>query len=254
MHLTMKELPRSEQPYERYKKYGVTALSDVELLAIILKNGTKEFTSLELAREILRVSEDYSVLALCDKSYDDFLRIPGIGPVKAMSLVCISELSRRIHKSSRPSKSTFSTPKELAEQYMESMRHLRKEQLTAVFFDGGGRLLSEDVISIGTVNRSLVSPREILFRAFELQAVYFILIHNHPSGDPTPSHQDIQVTNSLISATELIGIPILDHIIIGDRKYVSLREAGVLQFEYNNFYLAEETDASQCIRNRFRHQ
>lgn len=230
MHYTMKSLPKEERPYEKFAHYGAVSLSDPELVAILLQTGTREYSSLELAREVLRMQEDYSVLALARKSFEELRAIPGIGPVKAMKLQCVAELSRRIHLCRSPERSAFATPSQIAEYYMESLRHQRREQLLAVYFDGGGCFIDDEVLSVGTVNSSLISPREIFFGAFEARAVYVILIHNHPSGNAKPSAEDVEVTKRLVVASEILGIPLIDHIVIGDKEYVSFREAGMIRF------------------------
>lgn len=230
-HIAIEDMPKEERPYEKFLKFGVSALTDAELLAILLQSGTCEVSSLELARKVLLVGEDISVLALYEKSYEDLLRIKGIGRVKATQLKCIAELSKRIHLAKRPEKSMFQTPKEIASYYMESMRHLDKEHLLVAFFNGSGSLILDEVLSVGSVNRTMISAREVFIRALNVHAVYLMLIHNHPSGNATPSPDDIHVTEEIIKAGELLNIPLLDHLIIGDREYVSFRESGYLSSE-----------------------
>lgn len=225
-HLSIRDLPETERPYERFIKMGVESLTDSEILAILIQNGTKENSSIELARMILNNNGNMSLLSLYDKSFDELLDIPGIGKVKAIQLKCIAELSKRIHKAKRPVNSAFSSPREIAEYYMESMRHLSTERLLAVFFDGGGRFICECIISEGIVNRTLISTREIFIKAIECKAVYFMLIHNHPSGNASPSSDDVIITGEIEAAGRLMNIPLLDHLIIGDREYVSFLEAG----------------------------
>ncbi|MBO4902540.1 MAG: DNA repair protein RadC [Lachnospiraceae bacterium] len=228
MHISIEELPDVERPYEKFIKYGAGALTDTELVAILLQSGTKDHSSLELARRVLSVGEDISVLALYEKSLSDLMRLKGIGVVKAMRLKCVAELSKRIHVTKKPEKSVFSSPKEIADYYMESLRHLYREQLIAVFFDGGGRFLCDEVISVGCVNHTLISAREVFISALKAQAVYLMLLHNHPSGNATPSQDDILMTENIRAAGEMLHIPLLDHLIIGDREYVSFKESGLL--------------------------
>lgn len=228
-HYSIKELPKAERPYERFIKMGVESLTDSELLAILIKNGTQEYSSIELARLILDNNGELSVLSLYDKTYEDLIKIPGIGKVKAIQLKCIAELSQRIHKAKRPDNSVYSNPKDVATYYMESMRHLAKERLLALYFDGAGRLIGESIISEGIVNKTLISPREVFLKALEFKAVYFMLIHNHPSGNSSPSRDDISVTEEIELLGNIMNIPLLDHLIIGDREYVSFLEAGIIK-------------------------
>lgn len=227
-HISIGELPRDERPYEKFVKFGEGALTDTELVAILLQSGTQDLSSLELARNVLLIREDISVLALYEKSFSELTRIKGIGRVKAMRLKCIAELSKRIHVAKMPQRSVFTSPKDTASYFMESLRHLKREQLIVAYFDGSGSLLSDEVISVGSINHTLISTREVFVRALQAQAVYMMLIHNHPSGNASPSREDILMTEEIKKAGELIGIPLLDHLIIGDREYVSFKESGQL--------------------------
>ncbi len=171
-HLTMKELPAPERPYEKFLKRGAYALTDAELLAILLKTGTKGETSIELSRRILELPEgEQSLLALHQKSLDELRKLPGIGNVKAITLKCIAELSRRISMAAMPEKMIVDSPKLLAGYYMESMRHLTSEQTRIVFLNGASGFLGDFLLSSGTVNQSLVSTREIFIKALSSGAV-----------------------------------------------------------------------------------
>lgn len=227
-HIAIGALPPAERPYEKFHAFGAQSLTDTELVAILLQNGTQDASSLELARRVLSTGEDVSVLALYQKPFSELVRISGIGPVKAMRLKCIAELSKRIHSAGKNAHLIFTSPKETADHYMEALRHLDREQLIAVYLNGGCGFLSDEVISIGCVNHTLVSAREVFLRALRAGAVYLMLIHNHPSGNATPGKDDILVTQEIRKAGEILNIPLLDHVIIGDRQYVSLKEAGYL--------------------------
>lgn len=225
----MKELPVSEQPYEKCEKYGANALSDAELLAVILRSGTCNLRSTDVAIKLLnhRASEK----GLCGLQYmtpKELMTIPGIGRVKAILLQCVMELCARMTKASRMEGLTLTNPKTIADVYMQGMRFLAKEQTKVLFFDTKSRLLGEKVVSIGCVNASIMSPRDIFIAALQECAVHIILLHNHPSGDPTPSKEDIMVTKRMKEAGNLIGISLLDHIIIGDNRYVSFKEQGLV--------------------------
>jgi DNA repair protein RadC len=226
---TMKQMPKSEQPYEKFLQYGPEVLSDAELLAIIIRTGTKEEKSIDLARKVFRLSNcEDNLLAITRLSLKDLLQIKGIGRVKAVQIKCIAELSRRIAKTNAKSRLCMNNPRTIADYYMEDLRFVNQEVTLLVMVDTKNQFLKDKIISKGTVNSSLISPREIFLESLNNQAVYIVLIHNHPSGDPTPSKEDILATRRIKEAGQLIGIMLLDHIIIGDRKYVSLKELGVL--------------------------
>lgn len=226
-HITMKELPESEQPIEKCARYGAQALSDAELLAVILRSGTKDITALQLAQLFLS-KRDKNLLNLFSMPSEEMQRIPGIGQVKAAQLKCTAELASRIAKASRLRNVKLNDPGSIAAYYMETLRHQPKEQLLLSMFDSKSVLLGDAVISIGTVNCSLVSPREIFLKALEYHAVHIVLLHNHPSGDPSPSEADSQVTQRVMECGAMIGIALADHIIIGDNRYMSFRENGLL--------------------------
>ncbi|RDY32844.1 RadC family protein [Lachnotalea glycerini] len=227
--LTMKQMPKSEQPYEKFLESGAESLSDAELLAIIIRTGTKNERSIDLARKVLNISNSQdNLLAVTKLSLKELQRIKGIGQVKAVQIKCIAELSRRISKTNAKSKLCMNNPHTIADYYMEDLRFVNQEVTLLIMVDTKNQFLNDKVISKGTVNSSLISPREIFLESLNNQAVHIILIHNHPSGDPTPSKEDVLATRRIKEAGELIGIMLLDHIIIGDRKFVSLKELGIL--------------------------
>ncbi len=224
---TMKELPESEQPYEKLENLGVSVLSDAELLAVLIKTGTREKTSVELAREILGLHPVYKgLLGLHYLTGTQLKRVDGIGKVKAAQLICAAEISRRMAKQKKPENTPFHSPGQIAEYFMQELRTKETEHTVAVFLDNRCRLLCNEVIFVGSVSSCVVSPREILKKALQYDAASFVLLHNHPSGDPTPSTSDIEFSALLKEAGELIGIPLLDHIILGDCQYVSLKQRG----------------------------
>lgn len=224
---TIKDLPDEERPYEKCLKYGPAFLSDAELLAVILRTGTQGASSVELAREILKRSRVKSdLLGLHHLTVSELCRIRGVGTVKAVQIQCITELSRRMAKAACKQGQIFTSAEAIAEYYMEDFRHLQQEQVLLLMFDTKGLLLKEQIISKGTVNQSCVSPREIYLAALEYHAVYIILLHNHPSGDTTPSPEDGHLTARVLQCGALLGIPLMDHIIIGDKRYYSFREHG----------------------------
>lgn len=226
---TMKELSEDERPYEKCLNYGAGALSDAELLAVLLRNGTKGMNSLEMARTILHSSEpDEGILNIHQLTLEKLRTIKGIGMVKAIQILCLSELTKRLAKASAKEGLIFSLPSTIAEYYMEDMRHQKQEELKLLMLNTKSKLVGESNISKGTVNESMISPRELFIEALEKNAVSIILLHNHPSGDPTPSKSDILATKRVKEAGELIGIQLLDHIIIGNNCYVSFAEEKLL--------------------------
>lgn len=211
-------------PYEKCLRYGAHALSNQELLAVMIRTGTKRYNCMEIADQILKAAGPFGLLGLKKMSILELTQIEGIGSVKAVNLACIGELSDRISKTSFPDFPDFSNSEQIARYYMESMRHQDKEQFLLLMLNTKCRLIHETVLSVGTVNFTCVSSREIFKEALRHSAVYLIMLHNHPSGDPSPSNDDINTTRRITEAGTLIGIPLLDHIIIGDNTYVSMKE------------------------------
>lgn len=228
-NFTMKELPDSERPYEKCERSGAGALSNAELLAVLLKTGTRDKTSLSLAMEILAAHPSYKgLMGLHHLSRQDLMKIQGIGPVKAVQVLCAVELSKRLARECKCSAPYFCRPEQLAAYFMEEMRNLETEHLYMAALDTSGRLLHDQVVFKGTIRYSVVNPREILRLALQHDASQYVVLHNHPSGDPEPSQEDVDMTRRLSEASELIGIPLTDHIIIGDNRYTSLKERGLI--------------------------
>lgn len=226
----IKNMPPQMRPYEKFKLLGAERLQDEELLAIILRSGTKGRSSISLAKELLNLPKGQKgLLGLQHLSLAELMEVPGIGEVKAVQIKCIGELSKRIARSSSGLSLQFDRPETIAEYYMEELRHQEQECLICMMLDTKNHFLGDVQISKGTVNSSLVSPREIFLSALSYHAVYIILIHNHPSGNPEPSKQDILVTQRIQAAGEMLGITLLDHIIIGDLTYCSLHQEGMMQ-------------------------
>jgi len=226
MQLTVKEMPLTERPYEKLEKFGPSVLSDAELLAIIIRSGTKNARSIDLAQHVLSLNTR-GLAGIHQLSLKELQKVPGIGRVKAIQIKAIAELSTRISKNHALNKIQINSPGSIASIYMEEMRHLQQEHLKIVLLDTKNNIISDKTISIGTVNASLINPREVFIHALKNGAVNVILLHNHPSGDPTPSREDISVTKRMVEASNIIGIELLDHIIIGDGYYTSLKEKGV---------------------------
>lgn len=223
---------KEARPYERFLKFGGESLTDAELLAIILRTGTKDKNATELAEEILQLQSSMQgkLIGLHQLSLEELRSVPGIGEVKAVKVKAIGELATRMAKQSvrKNPNQRFDSPEAIAEYYMESFRHQTVEMVLLVLLDNKGHLLGERVISQGTVNASLLSPREIFIQALKFDASSIILIHNHPSGDAAPSRQDRVITGQIYECSKLMNIPLIDHIIIGDHTYSSFQELGLL--------------------------
>jgi len=225
----MKDIPQADRPYERCRREGPERLSDAELLSIIIRTGSRDDNSLTLADKVLALNyPQEGLLGLLHLSLQELMTVKGIGVVKGIQLLCVGELSKRLWKRKAVEQTaTFHEPREIARYYQEDMRHREQEEFHAMMFNTKQVLLKDVLISKGTVNASLAAPREIFIEALRAQAVSLIIVHNHPSGDPTPSQEDIRLTAQIREAGNLIGIRLLDHIIIGDASYVSLRERGL---------------------------
>ncbi len=224
---TMKSLPLEERPYEKCLERGAEQLTDAELLSVILRTGSCGESALDLSRRILSLGGGKNgLLSIYHLSVAELTRIRGLGKVKAVQLKCIAELSRRISHCRFSEGVSFHNPASVAEYYMEGMRHLEQEVVLLVLLNSKGRLIRDMVLSRGTVRASVISPREVFIEALRYQAVSIILLHNHPSGIPDPSREDIELTERIRLAGSLLGIELLDHIIIGDCQAVSMREKG----------------------------
>ena len=223
-------IPKNDGPYEKFLEKGAAALSDAELVAVILRTGTVGEDTVSIANRVLNLPDERNkgILGLHHVSLEELMKIRGIGQVKAIKLKCIAELSSRISRAGAKKTLQLTDPESVAAYYMERMRHCEREQVILLMMDNRNRLIEEHVISQGTVNASIMSAREIFMTALRKGAVYIMLLHNHPGGDPTPGKQDITVTERIKKASELIEIPLIDHIIIGDRKYFSFKEMGYL--------------------------
>lgn len=220
-------MPESERPYERFRRLGAEALSDAELLAIILKSGTRELTSLELARQLLSECQG-NLLNLYELSYEDLIEHRGIGPVKAIRLKAVAELSSRIARTNSSFQLCFQNPESVALYYMETLRHRSREIFMAAFFDAKCHFLGDCVIAEGGAQSAMVAVSEVFREALKRRTVQMIVLHNHPSGDPSPSRADIELTGRLVEAAGLLGLFVSDHIVIGDNRYYSFLEHAMM--------------------------
>ncbi len=216
-----------EQPYERFLRFGAENLTEAELLAIIIRTGTREKSALQLAEQVLSLARypKEGLLGLYEVTLDELQGINGIGEVKAVKLKCLAELSMRMSTAKAAQGMNFTSSGQVAAYFMEKLRHRETECVILVCMDAKGQMICERKLSEGSVNMSLISPREIFLAALENRAVNIILVHNHPSGDPSPSKADKVLTFQVRDSGEQIGIPLLDHVVIGDNRYVSFKEA-----------------------------
>lgn len=242
--IRIKDLPKDERPRERLRKYGPENLRDSDLLAIILKSGTKGTTAVQLGEQILMTFEG-DLKRMADNSSKQFEKIKGVGEAKAAQIVAAFELGKRLARF-HADRDKITSPSDVADLMMSKMRYLQKEIVCVLCLDtkGGvttkgiagnlsddltwGKKLSEATVFEGTLNASVFHPREIFRFAIEESANSIVLVHNHPSGDPQPSQEDIRATKQLIEAGNQIGIKVLDHIVIGDGIFVSLKEEGFI--------------------------
>lgn len=215
-------------PYEVVKEYGAEELDDKELLAVFIRTGTREQNAVEVADRVLNSFPERNLLGLCHIPWKELMKIPGIGEVKAIKLKCLAELARRISKMEARKGLKFDQPGTIWQYYKESLRHEEREKVILIMLDQKLQMLSDAVLSIGTVRESIVSPRELFLLALKEKAVQIMLVHNHPSGDPTPSRADLAITRRVQMLGAMMEIPLTDHIIIGDKTYCSLRENGYL--------------------------
>ena len=220
--MKIKELPLSERPYEKLEIYGAEKLSNAELLAIILKTGTKEKTALEIAQEVLSVQKNTDNLRfLQELSLEDFKKIKGIGKVKAIELKAVCELTKRISKPIN-NKIKIKNSKDVADLLMPELRYEKREIAKILLLNSKNIVLKIKDISLGGANFAYIEPKDVLQEAIKIGAPKIILVHNHPSGDATPSKSDFKITDKIYEASELLGIQFLDHIIIGDGYFQSI--------------------------------
>ena len=225
MPIKMKELPKSERPYEKLELYGEKTLTNAELLAIIIKAGTKEETALGLAQKILKLNnnqEKDNLNFLRELTVEEFMKIKGIGKVKAIQIKAVCEIASRMNTVTNYKQKQIKKPQDIAEILIEKMRFEKQEILKVAILDNKNHLLKIKDIAIGSGNFVVTTIKSVLNEAVKVEAAKIILIHNHPSGDPTPSNADIEFTKKVEKASEILGIQLLDHIVIGKNNYISI--------------------------------
>ncbi|HEX9374398.1 MAG TPA: DNA repair protein RadC [Roseiflexaceae bacterium] len=224
-HLRMKELPSSEQPRERLRDHGPTALSDAELLAILLRVGVAGTNVVQLAQQLLVERGGWPGLLRAD--YTDLCRRHGIGEAKAATLKAALEIGRRLLLTEHEQRFQIKSPADVAQLLMLEMSHLDQEHLRAVLLDTKNRVQGISTIYVGSLNTSHIRVGEVFKDALKKNSAALIVVHNHPSGDPTPSPEDVLVTREIVAAGVLLDVEVLDHLVIGQGRFVSLRERGL---------------------------
>lgn len=228
-NLIAEEYSSLTRPYEKCEAFGPSSLTDAELLAVIIRTGRKGQSAVSLAEAVLALPPGGSGLTgLLRMSAQELRQIPGIGRIKALELLCVGELSKRMSAYRAHRALSLDRPSSIADYYMEQLRHDTQENVICMMADARGHVIGDEVITRGTVNASLLSTRDLFMTAMKYHAVTIVLIHNHPSGDPTPSEADHIITRKAVCAGQLLDIKVCDHIIIGDCCYVSFLEAGFL--------------------------
>ncbi|MCG0278157.1 MAG: DNA repair protein RadC [Thermanaeromonas sp.] len=222
---TIKDLPEDLRPRERMLAFGAQALSNAELLAILLRTGNPQETALEVAQRLL--SQPGGLRYLAEVSLEELKAQKGIGLAKAAQIKAAIELGRRL-AAFRPERPLIKRPADAACLLMDEMRYLDREHFRTISLNTKNRVLAIDNVAVGSLNSSYVHPREVFKGPVRRSAAAVILVHNHPSGDPAPSLEDIQVTRRLVEAGKVLGIEVLDHLILGDGSFVSMKEKGLL--------------------------
>ena len=233
MNSKSKKLTSEEMPYEKCLQYGPEALSDRELLAVLLRTGTHGSSVMEVSEKVLNLNPQYDgLVGMMHFGPEEYQKVNGIGKVKAVQLSVVGEIARRIwNRKKRVNHMCFTKASQVSDYYMEDLRYLDHEVVRILYLDHHMQLIREKLLSKGTNCRSAVSPRDIFIEALRLSASCIIMVHNHPSGDPSPSRDDIQFTEELYSAGQLVGIGLVDHVVIGDNVYFSFREQGLISGE-----------------------
>ena len=225
MSIKMKELPLSERPYEKLEMYGAKQLSNSELLGIIIKTGTKDESAVELAKKILKLGKNTDkedLRFLQDISINEYMQIKGIGKVKAVQLLAVAELAKRMSKPLNNLKVKIKEPLDIANILMEELRYEKREIAKVILLNNQNLVTKIVDVSTGGTNYAVLEPKHVLIDAVKMQSPKIILVHNHPSGDPTPSKNDFRATDRIYEAAEIMGIQLLDHIVIGDGKFESI--------------------------------
>ena len=225
MSIKIKELPELERPYEKLEMYGEKALSNAELLAIIIKTGTKEETSVQIAQRILNLNYDPQMGELNflkSITIEELMQIKGIGKVKAIQLKAVGEIAIRMFKKTNFKKEKITKPHDIARILMSDLKFEKNEKVKVVILTNKNEILAIKEVAVGGTNFANVSIKDILYEPIKMKAPKIILVHNHPSGDSKPSNADIEITEKVRKTAEIMGIELLDHIVIGNMNYTSI--------------------------------
>lgn len=222
----IRDLPPDERPREKMQAIGPEGLSNAELIAILLRTGNARESALHLAERI--ISKSGGLRSLPDLSLEELQSFKGIGPAKAVQIKAALELSKRIATTLNNNETSITSPRHVADLFMEELRYKKKEYFKLIILNTKNKVISREEISVGSLNASIVHPREIFTSPIKKSASSIILVHNHPSGDPSPSKEDLAVTRRLVDAGNILGIEVKDHIIIGDGCYLSFKEKGLI--------------------------
>lgn len=225
-NIRLRDLPREERPRERMLQYGAQALSHAELLAILLRTGTRSESAIMIAQRIL--AQSGGLRGLADSGVEELVEIKGVGPAKAVQLKAAIELGRRMVASRLSESVVIRSPRDAAELLTEQLRYLQKEHFVCLFLNTKNVVIAQETLSIGSLNASIVHPREVFRAAIKYSSASIVCAHNHPSGDPAPSPEDIAITKRLVESGQIVGIDVLDHIVVGDGRFVSLKEQGFM--------------------------
>lgn len=218
----IKDLADSERPIERGIEFGFESLSNSELMGIIIGTGSREKSAIGLSNDIIKLMD--SISDLSNVTLEELCNIKGIGRTKASKIIAAVNLGQRIYKSNIKSKLKITSPEDVYKAFSSEMCFLKREEFRVILLNTKNSVISTELISIGSLNSSIVHPREVFNKAIKKNSASVILIHNHPSGNPSPSKEDLVITRRLIEAGNIIGIKVLDHIIIGHGKFYSLKE------------------------------
>lgn len=224
--LMIKDVPKEDRPRERLITMGANHLSNQELIAILLGSGTKDESVMTLANRVLMHFEGLKLLK--DATIEELTAIKGVGVAKGVLILSALEIGKRLSQYKPSERYVIRSPEDGADYLMEELRNLNQEHFVVIFLNTKNQIIHRQTIFIGSLNASIVHPREVFREAVKRSAASIIVAHNHPSGDPTPSQEDIHVTRRLAESGKMIGIELLDHLVIGDRKFVSLKEKGYL--------------------------
>ena len=224
MSIKMKELPISERPYEKLEMYGSNSLSNAELLAIIIKTGTREESSVTIAQKILKLNKEQkdNLKFLQNISINELTKIKGIGKIKAIQLKAVAELNKRMSRPILDNKVKITCPQDVANLLIDELKNEKREIVKVLILNTKNIVDKILDVSYGTANLAIVTQKDVLAEAVKMEAPKIILVHNHPSGDPMPSKADMEFTDRLIAASKLLGVELLDHIVIGHDSYESI--------------------------------